>query len=149
MGASEPLAAEGEASCYYHPQSRALLHCEGCGRFVCTLCDLDLDGRHLCPHCLERGVRVEKAASLQDRRVLYDSMALHLATWPIVTVWLPLFTAPIALFVAVRHWRTPGSILPRTRIRLWLALVLAAGQVIGLAGLIVSLFWYVPAARSR
>src|SRR5262245_9590695 len=49
----ERLVSEGEASCYYHPQKKAVLPCSRCGRFLCALCDVDLNGEHLCPSCLE------------------------------------------------------------------------------------------------
>ncbi len=139
----EGVAAEGESSCFHHPASRAVMACESCGRFLCALCDMDLDGRHLCPGCLERGVN-DKAPGLDDRRVLYDSMALHLATWPMLMFYMIIFTAPAAVYLAIRHWNTPTSILPRTRARLWIALVLASLQMLAIASLVIFLIWFVP-----
>jgi hypothetical protein len=138
------VQTEGESSCFYHPSNQAATSCETCGRFLCTLCDIDLDGRHLCPSCLERGVTVEKTDSLEDRRTQYDSAALHLLSWPLFTFWFPIFTAPAALYLVIRHWNTPMSILPRTRFRLWLALLLAVGQILGYGVLIFWLIWLVP-----
>ncbi len=143
------ILAVGEASCFYHPASRAVLPCDSCGRFLCALCDLDLDGRHLCPVCLERGVEVEKAPSLDDRHILYDSVALHLSTWPVFTFWLPIVTAPVALFVAIRHWRTTMSILPRSRVRLWLAVIFSTLQILIIGGLIVAFVWFLPQTKPR
>src|SRR5256885_1956613 len=51
----EPLVIESEASCFYHPQKKAILPCEGCGRFLCALCDCELHGQHFCPACLQVG----------------------------------------------------------------------------------------------
>src|SRR5262245_51105568 len=48
----EALMVEGESSCFYHPQMKAVLPCEGCGRFLCALCDCELQGKHFCPACL-------------------------------------------------------------------------------------------------
>jgi hypothetical protein len=138
------LGAEGEASCFYHADHQAVAACEECGRFLCSLCELDLDGRRLCPACLERGVNLEKAASLETQRVQYDSLAIHLTTWPILTFWLPLFTAPAALYLVLRHWKTPMSILPRSRARLWIALLLAVGQILAIAALIVLAIRFAP-----
>jgi len=145
--AADRIAADTEASCFYHAANRAAISCEQCGRFLCALCDLDLDGRHLCPACLQRGVSVEKSASFDDRRLQYDSLALHLLTWPIFTVWLPMFAAPAALYFVIRHWNTPMSILPRTRLRLWLAALLGLAEVVGIVALILSVVWYAPQAR--
>jgi hypothetical protein len=135
------LEGSGQSSCFYHATNQASVACDDCGRFLCTLCDLDLDGRHLCPGCLQRQVAVEKAASLDARRFQYDTLALHLVTWPAVTIWLPLFTAPAALYFVVRHWNTPMSILPRTRARLWIALLLALVEFGLLAALILAAIW--------
>src|SRR6266446_893460 len=55
--AAEPALIEGESSCFYHPHKKALLACEGCGRFLCALCDVEIGGVHRCPRCLEAGKR--------------------------------------------------------------------------------------------
>src|SRR5580765_4769226 len=52
---AEALMLEGEASCFYHPQKKAVRPCDGCGRFLCALCDCELQGEHFCPACLEGG----------------------------------------------------------------------------------------------
>ena len=44
--------------------------------------------------------------------------------WPISVV-----TAPIAVFLAVYSWYQPASILPRTRIRSYLAIVFGLLQI--------------------
>ena len=36
---------------------------------------------------------------------------------------------PMALYMAIRNWRKPSSILPRTKIRFWIAAVLSALQI--------------------
>lgn len=47
----ETIMIEGEASCFYHPQKKAVLPCQGCGRFLCALCDCEFNGQHFCPAC--------------------------------------------------------------------------------------------------
>jgi len=143
VAAAASVQAEGESSCFYHPTNRAAAACDGCGRFLCTLCDLDVDDRHLCPSCLERGVKAKKAGSLESSRTQYDAAALHLVTWPVITLWLPLFTAPAALYLTIRHWNTPMSILPRTRARLWIALLLALLEIGVIAAAILFTVWAV------
>jgi hypothetical protein len=143
------IEIEGDASCFYHAANRAHSTCAGCGRFLCTLCDIDLDGRHLCPGCVERGVKVEKAGSLEQSRTLYDSMALGLTIWPWLTFWGPLITAPVALYLIVRHWNTPLSILRRSKFRFWLALVLALADIAVFVVLIGSMISAMNAGRQR
>jgi DNA-directed RNA polymerase subunit RPC12/RpoP len=133
-GASpEPLAIETEASCFYHPQSRAAVPCDECGRFLCRLCDLELDGRHLCPACFQAGIDTRKLAHLERRRTMYDSIALALAGLCAVRGGRVAVTAPAALYTVIRRWRAPGSIVPRTRIRYYLAAVFALAEIAGFA----------------
>ena len=87
--------------------------CGRCGRFLCALCDLDIGGRHLCPACVADGPPLTTATTasgertaggeLANERFLYDRMALTLAAAPLLFLWpVTLFTAPVALFYAVR-----------------------------------------------
>jgi uncharacterized paraquat-inducible protein A len=124
LGAS-PAALQGEteASCFYHPQSRATVPCQQCGRFLCALCDLEVDGRHICPRCFESAEKVE------PRRVMYDSMALALSTFPMLLFWPALVGAPWALFIVLRRWNAPSSIVPRTKIRFVLAALFALAEI--------------------
>ena len=55
--------------------------------------------------------------------MLYDKIALALAVYPMLLFYLTFFTAPMAIFVAIRYWKAPASILPRTRIRSVIAIV--------------------------
>lgn len=127
----EALSEQNEAGCFYHPNKKAVVLCEMCGRFLCALCDLELDGRHLCPSCIEKGKKNRKLKSLENHRLLYDNIALALAVYPLLMFWLTILTAPLAIFVAVRYWKSPSSILPRTKIRYILAIVLAIMQIAG------------------
>src|SRR5437899_796769 len=129
----EALMVEGEASCFYHPQKKAMLPCQGCGRFLCALCDCELHGQHFCPACLEVGRKKRKIKSLENERTLYDSIALALAVAPMLIVYPTFITAPAALFVAFRYWNAPRSIVHRSRIRLVLAMIFASLQIVGWA----------------
>lgn len=130
--AGEMIMTEGEASCFYHPQKKALLPCDGCGRFLCALCDCQLEGRHYCPVCLEAGRTKGKIKNLQNSRTLYDSIALSLAVLPVAIIfgiYFTLITAPMALFIAIRYWNAPSSIVRRTKVRYVTAIVLALIQI--------------------
>lgn len=131
---------EGEASCYYHPDKQAVKVCSSCGRFICSLCEIDLVGRCLCPVCLEQGRQNEQLAELVNKRTLHDSIALNISILPLLFWPFTLITAPIAFYLAITAWRKPSSILPRTRIRQVLALLFSALQIIGWVVLGVLLF---------
>jgi hypothetical protein len=133
----ETIIVEGESGCFYHPQKKAVLPCDGCGRFLCALCDCFFDGRHYCPTCLEAGKAKGKIKNLDNQRTLYDSIALALAVYPLLAIltivfsFFSLITAPMALFVAIRYWKAPMSIVRRTKVRFIAAGVIALLTIAG------------------
>ncbi len=135
----EVLLTADEAGCFYHPQKRAVRPCGGCGRFLCALCDLEVGNEHLCPACLEAGVRAGSMQHLESQRTRYDRIALAVAVIPMFTFYFTLVTAPIAIFLAFYHWRKPGSLVTPSRWRLVVAVILGAAQVIGWVVLIAFL----------
>jgi len=135
----EMILVEGESSCFYHPQKKAVRPCDGCGRFLCALCDCELHGQHFCPACLEAGRTKGKIKSLDNQRTLYDNIALALAIYPMLIFYFTLITAPMALFVAIRYWKSPQSILHRTKVRYIAAAVIALLQIGGWMALFIIL----------
>jgi hypothetical protein len=128
----EAVVVENEASCFYHPQKKAVLPCEGCGRFLCALCDCELHGQHFCPACLETGKKKGKIKRLENERVLYDDLALALAVLPLLIFYFTLVTAPIALYIAIRYWNSPRSIVRRqTHWRFVIAIIFATLEIAG------------------
>ena len=133
--AGEAIIADAESSCFYHPAKRAETVCDHCGRFICGLCDIPLTGGHYCPVCVEHGHTTPLARGrTQDGRsepaiTHYDMIALDVAFWPILTFLFTLFTAPFALYLAVRYWRTPQGIMKRSRWRAVLAMALSLMQI--------------------
>lgn len=128
----EPTVEDTESACFYHSQKRAVAACDNCGRFLCALCDVDLHGRHLCPPCIEAGITNRAMANLEFRRVRYDGIALTLALLPVPLIWPTLLSAPATLFIALRYWNAPPSIMGkwRTRVRMSLALIIASLQLV-------------------
>ncbi len=124
------IAAEGDAVCFFHPQNRAALSCERCGRFICAVCDLEVGARHICPTCLSSGLDGEKLPEVVPWRFLWSDAALLAGLIPIligIAVYpVFIFSGPVAIFLALFGWRKPGS-LTRGR-RRWAAVV---GIVLG------------------
>lgn len=139
-GASaEAVLVEGEASCFYHPAKKAVVPCAGCGRFLCAVCEVELDGVHFCPACLESGKKKGRLHQLENRRTLYDNLALAVAVYPWIFVWTSIIGAPIALYIALRYWKAPSSVVPRTRWRAVLAIVISVITIFGWAGIFYAL----------
>ena len=134
---AERIMAESEAGCFYHPEKKAVVVCDACGRFLCALCDVDFNGRHLCPACLQAGRQKGKIAKLQNTRTRHDRIALVMAVGPMVIfflIYFTLFTAPATLFYAIWHWKSPCSIAPSwRRLNLAAAITIASMQIMGWA----------------
>lgn len=129
---AERLEVAGEASCFYHPEKKAAVVCDACGRFLCALCDVEFDGRHICPACLEAGRQKGKIARLQNTRTRHDRIAIALAVLPMLIFYFTIFTAPAALFYAIWHWKSPGSVVPNhRRLNLVIAIIMASLQIAG------------------
>jgi hypothetical protein len=95
-----------------------------------ALCDVELNEQHLCPACLESGQKKGKLKSLENQRVLYDRIALAAAIFPLLMVWTSIIGAPVALYVSLRYWKTPCSILGRSKARFIIALILSIVQIV-------------------
>jgi hypothetical protein len=128
-----------ESSCFYHPQKKAVVPCESCGRFLCALCDVEMKGQHLCPACLSAGKKKGKLKHLQDQRVLYDSIAVAMAAYPLLLWPFTLVMAPMALYIAIRHWNAPSSLIPRSKVRFLVAIILASLELLAWAAGIIAI----------
>lgn len=133
----EALRREDEASCFYHPDKRAEVVCSMCGRFICSLCDIPMASERLCPVCFERAKRCGRMPGLVGNRVLYDCIALSLAVLPLLVFPFTVITAPLAIFISIFHWKSPSSLLPRTKIRFLAAILIAGLQVAGWTAVLV------------
>jgi hypothetical protein len=77
---------------------------------------VELHGQHLCPACIESGRRKGALTTLENRRLLWDNIALFTAVLPIATVlfwFLTIVTSPAAILLAIIGWRKPPSLVPR------------------------------------
>ncbi len=133
----EDLGAPGETACFYHSGKRAAGTCERCGVFVCNLCDLQVGGERICPRCLDLGVKKKKLGRLEFERVLHGRIALSLAVLPLLIFYFTVLTAPAALFVAIRYWNTPKSLVRPTRAGHLVAIVVATLELAGWAFVVV------------
>jgi hypothetical protein len=124
-------AAEGEATCFDHPAKRAVAACSRCGRFVCQLCAVDFKDAVWCPSCFTAGEYKGRTVEFENSRMLYDSTALTVALAPLPMWPVTVISAPIALYVALRYWNRPLSLVRRWRWRSALAAVIALAEIGG------------------
>lgn len=122
-------ALSDESVCLKHPGKRATLACESCGRFMCELCSIPLSGKNVCVECVDKGPAKNELAAVQAPLLRYDQITLLLGLLCIFLYIMSIILAPIVIFVAIRNWRRPFSILPRSRWRF------VAGALIALLAL--------------
>lgn len=123
------LADHTEASCFYHPQKQALRVCDGCGRMICALCSIEMGTEHLCPGCISSGKKKGKLTTLEDSRIRYDSIALSLAVFGMLIYFMAIFLSPAAIYMAIKHWKSPGSLLGVSKTRFVIAIIIAVGTL--------------------
>jgi hypothetical protein len=149
--AAEPgqaLATDSEAACFFHSAKRASVACDACGRFVCALCAVELAGNPYCPECVDSGNRRAGVPTLETHRTLWDRIAIAVAVLPTLLFYVTLITAPIAIYLSVRHWNSPGSLVGRSRWRFVVAIVVSSLQLLGMAAVLVGLYFAFSARPS-
>ncbi len=135
------LTMEGEATCFEHATKRAVAVCNKCGRFLCALCEVEVAGQVWCPSCLTSKNTGSPIQALENRRTLFDSIALALAVLPAMFFYPAILTGPAVFYLAIRYWKRPSSIVPRNKWRFVIALLFAFAEL-GLFALVIFAFFF-------
>ena len=84
-------------------------------------CALEMGSDVWCASCLSAGTAAKSVRALESRRILWDSIALAVAIVPAATllgIYFWISSPPgFAIFLALKYWKHPSSLLPRTRVR--------------------------------
>ena len=117
-----PISDENAASCFHHPANQADLACSRCGRFVCHLCCSGTSEHAVCNTCFAR-LTADRDPGFARRATLHDGIGLSLATLPALSIFLPIFTGPIAAVYTLATWSRTRTAVPRGPAIRWLALL--------------------------
>jgi hypothetical protein len=134
----ETILEEGVSSCFYHEGKKAVVPCDGCGRFLCALCDVELNQQHLCPSCVDKSRTKGTLINLETRRTVYDTAALSLALWPLLIWPATIVTGPVAVACGVLSFFKPGSLVGRRTARAIIAILIGLAQIGGWVAIFVS-----------
>ena len=66
---------EAAGACANHPRNAAVTTCDHCGIFICSLCEMSVDGGRYCPTCFERLAGEGTLQSARTRFRAYGSLA--------------------------------------------------------------------------
>lgn len=116
----------------------------------------------VCLKCLENLCKGGKDRNFETKRTLWDNISLYFSLGPLVfagislmtivgypfsilAIFATIVTAPIAIFVALRYWNAPRSLVPRGRARLIVSITTAVIQILVWAGLGIAI---IAAVRS-
>lgn len=88
------------AACANHAGNAAVTSCQRCGLFICTLCDMSVDGTSYCPSCFDR-MRTE--GTLQTRYRDWATMAWSAVIAGFLCSMIPL--GPLAIYWGVKGLR--------------------------------------------
>jgi hypothetical protein len=93
---------------------------------------LEVDARHYCPGCLEKGRQRGSIEVIERRRKRYDQVVFSLLLLPLLTCGFLLPVSSVAaLGVIGWGWRSPPSRLVRTRLRLGVCVPIALAEFAG------------------
>lgn len=124
---ADAVMDEREAACFFHEDNRAVNACATCGRFVCSLCALELPSGVACPSCFnDGGLAASSSPVLEKSRRIWSSLASVMLLLSALVFWpSTLVTAPVAGGMAIYGMRRPGSLTGRGRWKNVAVLILA------------------------
>lgn len=129
---AESITGEGEAACFFHVTKKAVVPCDDCGRFLCALCDIELDGRHLCPSCLQAGQARGELPGLERSRTRWDLVVWFVNLGLLTCIGAPII-AILNIVITSLCWNKPGSRTANHRTSMLLGTLVSVGITVILA----------------
>jgi len=132
-------ANDADAACFFHPTKRAEVPCDRCGRYLCALCQLVVDGQNLCPACVLRPAENGSTAIAEKARLRWDLLIWVLVVAPPLTICFGIFTplsCVVAIGIGIWKLRSPPSRIHRSRLRLIGGIGAAVGVLVATIALV-------------
>lgn len=133
---AESVMGDGEASCFFHAGKKAVHPCSGCGRFLCSLCDLEIGSEHLCASCVESGRKKGTMQQIESKRFLAAHLCQALGILSLLVFCLPLgfIALPTQIVVWAMNRKKPQSLVGK---RAWV------GYAVGMTASSVSILIFI------
>jgi hypothetical protein len=134
---AEGIIAEEDSSCFFHPDKVAVVACENCGVYLCNLCDLEVEGRHLCSKCFKDSK--DNIASFKNQTVLYDDITLTVAILSTFIIYFSIIGAPFVIIFTIMKWNKVNTPYKRrSKLKFILALLFVLLQISLIAVFIIA-----------
>ena len=137
-GERPEAAMNEESTCFKHSANIAVAACDTCGVYMCKLCDLEIEGRHLCPDCLKN--KPPELKTTTQKTMLYDELALHLTVFPVLFYPAFVITAPTAVVMSILYWNKVNTPYKRNRWRFVVAFILGLLEIFAIAAFFINVF---------
>jgi ribosomal protein L37AE/L43A len=130
---------DGASSCANHARNAAVGNCERCGLFICSLCEIKVEGGTFCPACFDRMTKDGRLGAASTKIRAYGSLALaagvgSLMIFPLTGIPLGLLT--IYYVVKGFRQRTEATF---SAVSLIVALLFGLGGLVAGIGFLVAL----------
>lgn len=95
---------QSESTCYVHQENRAQAVCHECGKFMCSLCEISLEGKSMCPSCLNSARQENPQEHLVKQSpnvVSITGMCAAIGLLPpfyLITFIIGIITGPVILY---------------------------------------------------
>jgi len=134
---AEKKIMDEDANCFFHEDKVASILCEQCGVYMCSLCDLEIDGRHICPQCFKK--QKDNINTLTKRANLYDEILLSLSILTFFLWFLTFVTAPAIFVASIICWDKVKTPYRRGKWRFAVAMGIAVIQIMVWSGILIAL----------
>ncbi len=96
------VTEDDDANCYKHQKNLAVKSCEHCGAYICSLCDIEVNGKHICPDCFNNQ---QNSPSNGKSNFMHAQLAFILSIVQ-VFIWylIPIFSIGIIIY-SIIFWR--------------------------------------------
>lgn len=134
---AETIITDTDASCFFHEDKVAVATCDGCGIYLCSLCELDLGTGHFCSACFSK--KQDNSVEFQKSVTFIDQILLSVSLLSCFFMFFTVVTAPVILFMCFWKWNSVKTPYKRGKWRFVLAGCIALLQILGIATFFIAL----------
>ncbi len=131
------ITEEDDANCYKHQKNLAVKACDHCGAYICSLCDIEIHGEHICPDCFNNQ---QKSQSNSKSNFMHAQLAFILSIAQ-VFIWylIPIFSIGIIIYSIIFWKKDKNPYGKSSKIFFILAILISLIALIGFSILLIEI----------